>query len=55
MAVRFVVEPYWLEEHHGELYLRGDPGAGASEAILFRLDRIQSLSIAGKDGGTAAG
>lgn len=46
LLVRYVVEPYWVEEHQGAAYLRGDPQTGSSEAILFRLDRIQSLAWA---------
>lgn len=44
LLVRYVVEPYWLEDHQGVPCLRGDPQGGGSEAILFRLDRIQSLA-----------
>lgn len=45
MLIHYVVEPYWLEERHGILYLRGDPQTGAREAVLFRLDRIKSLAF----------
>jgi hypothetical protein len=46
MVVHFVVEPYWLEEHNGVPYLRGDPGGDVPEAILFRLDRVCALAFA---------
>lgn len=52
---RYVVEPYWLEEHEGVLYLRGDPGTGRSESIVFRLDRIRSLRPLTVSGGIDAG
>ncbi len=46
LTTRRLVQPYWLEEHHGVTYLRAYCHQ-AGRVLTFRLDRIQGLEIVG--------